>query len=57
MSVIINDTTIDKEKESIKILEDLLRQDKQKNDIKSIKYHTLALNTHKEKIIQLTKGM
>ncbi len=57
MLVVINNTTIDKEKQSIKILEDLLTKDKQKNDTKSIKYHALALNNHKEKLIQLMKGM
>lgn len=49
MQVIIDkNTNIDKEKRIIKSLEKAIIDDKQNNDSKSLKYHTMALERHKD---------
>lgn len=45
-----NNTTIEKLEISIKGLEELITQDKANNDIKSLKYHTLALEDRKNQL-------
>lgn len=48
-----NNTTLEKEMIALKGLEELIEQDKQNNDEKSLKYHTLALEETKKKIDEL----
>ena len=48
-------TTLDKELNALKGLEELIEQDKKNNDEKSLKYHTLALEETKKKIEELKK--
>lgn len=48
-----NNTTLDKELNALKGLEELIEQDKKNNDEKSLKYHTLALEETKKKIEEL----
>lgn len=48
-----NKTTLEKELNKLKGLEELLEQDKKNNDDKSIKYHTLAIEETKKKIDEL----
>ena len=48
-----NNTTLEKEMIALKGLEELIEQDKQNNDEKSLKYHTLALEETKKKIAEL----
>ena len=50
-----NNTTLDKELNALKGLEELIEQDKKNNDEKSLKYHTLALEETKKKIEELKK--
>lgn len=50
-----NNTTLEKELNALKGLEELIEQDKKNNDDKSLKYHTLALEETKKKIEELTK--
>lgn len=54
MEVIIdNNTNINKEKSIIESLELSIKEDKTRNDYKSIKYHTMALEKHKEILSEL----
>lgn len=48
-----NNTTLEKELNALKGLEELIEQDKKNNDEKSLKYHTLALEETKKKIEEL----
>ena len=49
MQVVIDkNSTIDKETLIIKSLEVSIEQDKARNDLKSLKYHTMALEEHKK---------
>ena len=50
-----NNTTLEKELNALKGLEDLIEQDKKNNDDKSLTYHTMALEETKKKIAELTK--
>lgn len=50
-----NNTTLDKELNALKGLEELIEQDKKNNDEKSLKYQTLALEETKKKIEELKK--
>lgn len=50
-----NNTTLDKELNTLKELEELIKQDKKNNDEKSLKYHMLALEETKKKIEELKK--
>lgn len=57
MEVIIDkNTTIEKEKLIIESLELSLKEDKTRNDEKSIKYHTMALEEHKKVLFNLEKN-
>lgn len=57
MEVIIDkNTTIDKEKLIIESLELSLKEDKARDDKKSIKYHTTALEEHKKVLFNLEKN-
>ena len=57
MEVIIDkNTTIDKEKLIIESLELSLKKDKARDDKKSIKYHTMALEEHKKVLFNLEKN-
>ena len=54
MEVIIDkNTTIDKEKLIIESLELSLKEDKARDDKKSIKYHVMALEKHKKVLFNL----
>lgn len=54
MEVIIDkNTTIEKEKLIIESLELSLKEDKARDDKKSIKYHTMALEEHKNVLFNL----
>ncbi len=49
MQVIIDkNTNIDKEKAIVKSLKKSIEEDKVKNDLKSLKYHSMALEEHKK---------
>lgn len=51
MEVIIDkNANLKKEKLIIKSLEIAIKKDKDGNDLKSLKYHTMALKEHKNKI-------
>lgn len=51
MEIIIDkNTNLKKEKLIIKSLEIAIKKDKDSNDLKSLKYHTMALKEHKNKI-------
>lgn len=50
-----NNTTLEKELNVLKGLEELIEQDKKNNDDKSLTYHTMALEETKKKIAELTK--
>lgn len=50
-----NNTTLEKELNALKGLEELIEQDKKNNDDKSLTYHTMALEETKKKIAELTK--
>lgn len=57
MEVIIDkNTTIEKEKLIIEALELSLKEDKARDDKKSIKYHTMALEEHKKVLFNLEKN-
>ena len=57
MEVIIDkNTTIEKEKLIIKSLELSLKEDKARDDKKSIKYYTMALEEHKKVLFNLEKN-
>ncbi len=57
MEIIINkNTTIEKEKLIIESLELSLKEDKARNDEKSIKYHNMALEEHKKVLFNLEKN-
>ena len=57
MEVIIDkNTTIEKEKLIIESLELSLKKDKARDDKKSIKYHTMALEEHKKVLFNLEKN-
>lgn len=57
MEVIIDkNTTIDKEKLIIESLELSLKEDTARDDKKSIKYHTMALEEHKKVLFNLEKN-
>lgn len=51
-----NNTTLEKELNALKGLEELIEQDKKNNDEKSLKYHTLALEETKKKIEELKQS-
>lgn len=51
-----NNTMLEKEMIALKGLEELIKQDKQNNDEKSLKYHTLALEETKKKIEELRQA-
>ena len=51
-----NNTTLEKELNALKGLEELIEQDKKNNDEKSLKYHTLALEETKKKIGELKQN-
>ena len=51
-----NNTTLEKELNALKGLEELIEQDKKNNDEKSLKYHTLALEETKKKIEELKQN-
>lgn len=53
MKVIIKNTTVSKEKNHIKLLENLIMKDKENNDLKSLEYHKLALKEHKKMLKKL----
>lgn len=54
MQVVIDkNTNIDKETLIIKSLEVSIEQDKTRNDLKSLKYHTMALEEHKKVLNEL----
>jgi len=48
-----SNTTLEKELNALKGLEELIEQDKINNDDKSLKYHTMALEETKKKIEEL----
>lgn len=48
-------TTLEKEKNALKGLEELIKEDKKRNDTKSLEYHTMALEETKKTIIELEK--
>ena len=50
-----NNTTLEKELNALRGLEELIEQDKKNDDEKSLKYHTLALEETKKKIEELKK--
>lgn len=57
MEIIIDKTTtIEKEKMIIESLELSLKEDKARDDKKSIKYHTMALEEHKKVLFNLEKN-
>ncbi len=47
-AIIDENTDFNKEKLIIKSLQELIKQDKRNNDIKSLNYHTLALKEHQK---------
>lgn len=51
-----NNTTLEKELNTLKGLEELIEQDKRNNDEKSLKYHILALEKTKKKIEELKQS-
>jgi len=54
MEVVLDkNTTIEKEEFIVKALEEELKEDKARNDTKSIMYHSLALKEHKKHLKQL----
>lgn len=54
MEIIIDkNTNIEKEKLIIESLELSLKEDKARNDYKSMKYHTMALEEHKKVLFNL----
>ena len=57
MEVIIDkNTNIEKEKLIIESLKLSLKEDKTRDDVKSIKYHTMALEEHKKVLFNLEKN-
>lgn len=57
MEIIIDkNTSIEKEKMIIESLKLSLIEDKARNDDKSIKYHTMALEEHKKVLFNLEKN-
>lgn len=48
-----NNTTLEKELNALRGLEELIEQDKLNNDEKSLNYHTIALEGTKKKIEEL----
>lgn len=48
-----NNTTLEKELNALRGLEELIEQDKLNNDEKSLNYHTIALEETKKKIEEL----
>ena len=50
-------TTIEKEETAIRGLKELIEQDKKANDLKSLTYHTMALNESKRTLEELKKQM
>lgn len=50
-------TSIEKEETAIRGLEELIEQDKKTNDLKSLTYHTMALNESKRTLEELKKQM
>ena len=58
MKIIINkNTNIDKELLIIKTLEYLINEDKINNDPKSLKYHSMALEEHKNVLSKLKNNV
>lgn len=54
MEVIINkNTNLKKEKLIIKSLEQSIKNDLKKNDLKSLKYHSMSLKEHKKVLDEL----
>lgn len=54
MQVVIDkNTNIDKETLLVKSLEVSIEQDKARNDLKSLKYHTMELEEHKKVLNEL----
>lgn len=57
MEVIIDkNTNLKKEKLIIKSLEQSIKNDLKKNDLKSLKYHSMSLKEHKKVLFNLEKN-
>ena len=56
MRVIIKDITdINNEKKHIRLLNQMIKEDIKRNDTKSLKYHTLALQYHRNSLKKLNE--
>ena len=51
-AIIDKNINFNKEKLIIKSLQELIKQDKRNNDIKSLNYHTLALKEHQNVLLK-----
>ena len=52
-NIINKDTTIEEETKHIELLNELIKEDMKNNNIKGLKYHTIALKNHKHKLNSL----
>lgn len=56
MEIIIDqNTTIEKQQQIIKLLELSIEEDLKINDVKSLKYHSMALEQHRKVLLDLEK--
>lgn len=57
MEIIIDkNTNLEKEKLIVKSLEQSIKNDLKENDLKSLKYHSMALKEHKKVLFNLEKN-
>lgn len=56
MEIIVDqNTTIEKQQQIIKLLELSIKEDLKINDVKSLKYHSMALEQHRKVLLDLKK--